>query len=253
MIVFAPLRTRRLDVRLNELPIGGEIALCHLPENAHEKSMTEFLDLAIGSAGTPSARHVTSPRAWTVSERLLVLAHYCVHTREDGPDYSVTEVSKLSDYLDMSRDAPAKPATFEALADKWELRPLIGAAVEVLESQQGESDLIGREYWMFGVMAAQLMREGEAHPDPVAEFTDYVSWLNGRMAIMRALPSSDFNVLFANYSRAAQKDTQFFKLWFDDQGVIVLPKEAGAVTPPARFLVLSGISELALSIAGKAQ
>lgn len=39
MIVFSPLSTRRLDVTLHELGIGDEIALCYLPEKAHEKAL----------------------------------------------------------------------------------------------------------------------------------------------------------------------------------------------------------------------
>lgn len=252
MIVFAPLRARRLEVHLKELSIGDEIALCHLPENAHEKALTEFLERAIDAADTPSARHVANPRAWSVGERLLALAHYCIHTREDRPDYAVTESSKLSDYLDMSKDFPLQPATFQALDDKWVLRPLTGAAVEVLESLQVESDLQGREHWLIGAMSAQLLREGETCPDPVADFSAYVEWLKGRIATMREIPSSSFDVLYAHYRAAMQQDTQFFTLWFDDQGVIVLPKEAGAVTPPARFLVLSCVGAVALSITGKA-
>lgn len=252
MIVFSPLRTRRLDVRLRELAIGDEIALCHLPENAHEKALTEFLERAIDIADTPSDRHVGNPRAWSIGERLLALSHYCVHTRDDRPDYAVTDVSKLSDYLDISKDFPLQHATFDALSDKWVLRPLTGAAVEVLEAIQAESSLRGREHWLLGAMSAQLLREGESSPDPITEFTAYVEWLKARITVMRAIPSSSFDVLYKNFRTAMLKDTQFFKIWFDDQGVIVLPREAGAVTPPARFLVLSCVGSIALSITGKA-
>jgi hypothetical protein len=252
MIVFSPLRTRRVDAQLHELSIGDEIALCHLPENAHEKALTEFLSRAVESATASSPKHLSDPRAWSVSERLLALAHYCIHTRDDRPDYAVTEVSKVSDYLDMQRDLPAAPATFSALGDSWTLVPLSGAAAEVLEALQLESDLSGRAHWLIGGMAAQLLRQGEQHPDPVTETTDYAAWLEKRIGVLREFPSSSFDVLFARYREAVERDSQFFSIWFDDQGVVVLPKEAGALTPPARFLVLACIGAVALSLAGKA-
>ncbi|HEY0662787.1 MAG TPA: hypothetical protein VGD21_15870 [Lysobacter sp.] len=236
---------------MRELSIGDEIALCHLPPTAHEKALSEFLERAVESAGTPSARHVADPRAWTVSERLLALAHYCIHTRDDAPDYAVTDVSKLSDYLDAARDLPATGATFSAIDDEWELRPLTGAAAEAIEALQFESTLKGREHWLMGFMAAQLARKGEETPDSVADGADYVTWLDNRIGVMRSLPSSGFDQLYAGYRAALEKDTQFFRIWFDEQGVIVFPKEAGAATPPARFLVHSCIGELALSISGK--
>jgi len=252
MITFAPLRTRRLDVQLQELSIGDEIALCHLPELAHEKSLTTFLERAVEAANAPTERHVASPRAWSVGERLMVLAHYCTHTREDGPDYAVTDVSRLSDYLDISKDANAAPAAFEACGDRWVLRPLIGAAVEVLEGLQGQMELRGREFWIVGAMSAQLLREGEAIPDPASEFAEYGEWLQRRIVTMTAMPGSGFDVLFARYAEAMQAGGQFFRIWFDEQGVIVLPKEAGAVTPPARFPVHSAVGTVAFSLTGKA-
>lgn len=252
MITFAPLRTRRLDVLLQELSIGDEIALCHLPELAHEKSLTAFLERAVEVARAPTERHVASPRAWSVGERLLALAHYCTHTREDGPDYAVTDASRLSDYLDAAADVAAAPVAFSVLGDNWVLRPLIGAAVEVLEGLQGQMELRGREFWIVGSMAAQLLREGEVTPDPVAEFAEYGEWLERRIVTMGAMPSSGFDLLFAHYAEAMQSGGQFFKIWFDEQGVIVLPKEAGAVVPPARFLVHSCIGTVALSLTGKA-
>jgi hypothetical protein len=252
MITFSPLRRRRLDVRLQELSIGDEIELCGLPELAHEKALTEFLARAVASAETPSPAHVADPRAWSVGERLMALAHYCIHVREDGPDYSVTETSKLSDYLDAGKDLPETPATFEAHGDKWVLRPLTGAAAEVLETLQIESTLPGRAYWLLGAMAAQLVREGESTPDPLSEEAKYAEWLKARMETMRSFPSSALDSMYLNYRAALDRDGQFFTIWFDEQGVVVLPKEAGAVAPPARFHVHAAIGAIALSVTGKA-
>lgn len=252
MIVFSPLRARRLAVQLRELSIGDEIALCHLPENAHEKALTEFLARAVDSAAAASARHLVDPRAWSIGERLLALAHYCIHTRDDRPDYAVTEVSRLSDYLDMQRDLPAEPVPFDALGDSWTVIPLSGAAAEVLETLQLETDLDGRSHWLIGAMAAQMIRAGDQCPDPVTETADYTTWLAQRIGVLRAFPGSSFDVLYAHYREALAREAQFFSIWFDDQGVVVLPKEAGALTPPARFHVLAAVGAVALSLTGKA-
>lgn len=250
MIVISALRTARLDVRLQELSFGAEIALCHLPEKAHEQAMSEFLRRAIEEAGTPSDKHVSDPRAWTVAERLRALTHYNVHAREDGPDYAVTESSKLSDYLDAARE-PAKPSTFAACKDNWVFHPLTGAMAETIEAMQHDSGLKGRAHWLTGVMAAQLLRDGEAFPDPVAEGADYSTWLRRRMAVMCAMPSSDIDALYAGFRAANETDTQFFRLWFDEEGVIVMPKGVAGNTPAARFLIHSAVGELALAITGK--
>lgn len=256
MIAFSPLRTRRLEVRLHELALGSEIALCHLPENHHEKAMSEFLAYAIDSAAAPSEHHLADPRQWSVGERILALAHYCTHVREDGPDYAVTDVSKLSDYLDFARDIADAQPTFAAVDDRWHLLPLSGAAAEAIEALQGSTGLVGREHWIVGAMAAQLVREDETSPppDPIASFADYTSWLTHRMAVMKAMPSSGFTQLFAGYRAALESSAQFFRIWFDETGVIVLPlttKEAGALLPPARFLLLSAIGSIALVLTGK--
>ncbi|ABO60602.1 hypothetical protein LA345_38945 (plasmid) [Burkholderia vietnamiensis] len=251
MIVFSPLSTRRLDVTLHELGIGDEIALCYLPDKAHEKALTAFLQCAIKAASTPSPKHIADPRAWTVSERLLVLAHYTTHTASDGPNYAVTEAGKLFDYLDMSRDLPGALPTFDACGDQWTVHPLIGAEAEALETLQLESDLNGHSFWLMGLLAAQLKRPGETAPDAVANPTEYIDWLRTRHAVMRALPGSVTSELFAKYRDAQAQAMQFFRVWFDGEGIIVLPKEAGDPLSPARFLVLACLSELALSLTGK--
>ncbi|KVN83489.1 hypothetical protein [Burkholderia ubonensis] len=259
MIRFEPLRTARLDVRLRELSFGDEIALCQTNESAHEATMSEFLRRAVEYAGVPSPRHVSDPRAWTVGERLFALAHYCVHTREDRPDYAVTDTSTLSDYLDVARE-PAEPSTFDEADDTWTLSPLTGAMAEAIESLQGSTALTGVAYWLTAAMAAQLLRASDLEkgvPDAVVDAAGYVKWLAKRIPVMAGLHSSTFDRMYAQYRVALDRDTQFFRVWFDHEGVIVLPKllpnGAQAVTPAARFLVRSVVGGLALSVTGKSE
>ncbi len=253
MIVFSPLSTRRLDVRLRELSLDDEMALCYLPERMYEKALTEFLVRAIEHAGTPSERHVADPRAWTASERLLAFVHYSLHTREDAPDFAVTEAGRLSDFLDMARDSVHRP-TWEVGEDKWTLQPLTGAMAETIEALQLElsPDQNGFKHWLVGLIAAQGVRANEnAAPDPIASASDYTDWLRLRMKVIGAMPTSYTQELYAKFRDALGTSTDFFRLWFDDKGVIVLPKEAGSALNPARFLIYASISELALSLAGK--
>lgn len=255
MIVFAPLRTSRLDVRLREMSIGDEIALCHMPESNHESALSEFLKRAIGEAFLTSPRHVVDPRAWTVSERLVALAQYNVHARADGPDYNVTTTSHISDYLDGDRE-PMKPTKFQAAGDEWFVEPMIGAVAEIIESKAFDSDLKGVEHWVVGAMAAQLMREEDIGqvPDAIEDGSGYQKWFSKRMDTMRAMPSSSMDDLYAGFTRALDADTQFFRLWFDESGIIVLPKkEVAGLVPAARFLVFSCIGDLALFLTGKSQ
>lgn len=252
MIVFAPLRTRRLDVRLRELSLDDEMALCHLPERAHEAALTEFLHRAVEQAATPSAKHVADPRAWTASERLLALVHYSIHTREDAPDYAVTEAARLSDFLDMARES-RNAQTFDACGDTWTVQALTGAMAETIEALQLElpPDSSGHKHWLVGLIAAQLMRSEDASPDPISASSEYMDWLRLRMAAFSAMTGSDMTELFGKFRLALADSTDYFRVWFDDQGLIVLPKEAGSVLNPARFLVHTSLSELALSLSGK--
>lgn len=259
MIRFEPLRTARLDVRLRELSFGDEIALCQTNETAHESTMSEFLRRAVEFAGVPSPRHVADPRAWTVSERLFVLAHYNVHTREDRPDYAVTDTSVLSDYLDVGREPP-EAITFEEAGDTWTLKPLTGAMAEAIETLQGSISLSGLAHWLACGMSAQLVRDRDNEqgiPDAVADPVGYARWLSARAQVMAGMPGSTFDRMYAQYRLSLDQATQFFRVWFDREGVIVLPKllssGAQAATPAARFLVRSVIGQLALGVTGKSQ
>lgn len=163
------------------------------------------------------------------------------------------EAPVLARWAGAVRDAIDRaPGPVWVVAHSFGCLASVVAAAEVLESLQSQSDLAGRAHWVIGAMAAQMLRVSETFPDPVAETAKYTDWLAQRIGTLRAFPSSSFDVMYANYCEAAARDAQYFSIWFDELGVIVLPKEAGAATPPARFLILAGVGALALSLAGKA-
>jgi hypothetical protein len=245
------LRTKRLEVRMSELPIGDEIELCYMPDGSHEKALSEFLRRVVTDAEQKSDQHVTDPRAWTVGERYLALAHYNRAVREDGPNYQVTESTKLSDYL--IRDRDLQPAiTFEANGDTWTFSPATGAALEALEELRFTNARPGLPLWIFGLMAIQLVRAADGErPDPIANSEDYSAWLETRIAVMRALPGSDAENLYREHAAAQEQAAQFFRVWVDAEGVIVMPKDAGGGLPPARFRIHAGFSQMALALTGK--
>lgn len=248
MITIEKTNTKRRNICLNELSIQAEMALCALDEAQHEKGLTAFLEAA-QQAGSDS-----HPRSWSVGERLFALAHYCCHVMPDGPDYAVTNESRLSDYLQLERDDVAE-ISFQAAGDDWLMQPLLGAAAEAIENLQPIDGIKGRAHWIIGGMAAQLHRVGEAVPDPIADGVDYSTWLTQRIKTFQALPSSDFEAIYRQYANAMAQGAQLFQTWFDEHGIIVLPKalEGGAASnlPPARFRVLACLSDSALSLFGK--
>lgn len=225
--------------------------LCALDETQHERGLSAFLRAAMAPDSD------SDPRTWSVGERLFALAHYCCHVMPDGPDYSVTATSKLSDYLQLERD-DATPTAFSAAGDDWLMQPLLGAAAEAIEAAQTHTEQRSHAHWLIGAMAAQLHRVGESAPDPVRDAAHYAAWLQSRMDAFLALPASDFEAIFHHYARSMEQGSQLFQIWFDAQGIIVLPKtgiaKGGAAVsdiPPARFCIHACLSDITHALFGK--
>jgi hypothetical protein len=101
-------------------------------------------------------------------------------------------------------------------------------------------------------MAIQLTRAADVErPDPIAAGEDYATWLETRIATMQALPASVAENLYREHAAAQEQASQFFRVWCDAEGVIVMPKDAGGGLPPARFRIYAGFSQMALAITGK--
>lgn len=167
MIYFPPLRTRRLTVQLRELSIGDSLTLAAMPGHMEEASTTAFLRCAVDAAKVA----VEDPARWTVQERILAVCHYLSATTEDGPDFSLGE-GHYSDYLQGEADIQTSVQAVEVGevgGDTWHVRHLTGAMAESIERMAGEIEgLSGRLHWLFGAMAAQLVRTGEEVPDAAA-------------------------------------------------------------------------------------
>ncbi len=243
---FPPLRTRRLTVQLKELSIGESIKLASIPIHLNEAASSAFLKYAVASVSG-----VENMADWTVQERTLVVAHYLASVVEDGPDFSLGQ-GKYSDYLNGAKDINKdfKPIDLGSVGgDQWSLTHPTGRMSEAIERLQGELELPPRLHWLIGGMAAQLIRKGENVQNLDTEGS-YDEWLLNRIKVFSAFPESDFEALMILYQSNREQLNHLFTIAFDDTGIITLPKESDSILPPARFPVRSGLSRMALALAG---
>lgn len=251
MIYFPPLRTRRLAVQLRELSIGDSLALAAMPGHAEEANTTAFLRCAIDA----SKMVVEDPARWTVQERMLAVCHYLSATTDDGPDFSLG-AGRYSDYLQGEADIQTSVQTVEigeVGGDIWHVRHLTGAMAESIERMVGEIDgLSGRLHWIFGAMAAQLVRAGEDVPDAAEGEGAFDEFLLSRVMVLKGYQETDFSKLMALYLKGRDKLHHFFKLEFTEDGIVAMSKGGAADSlPPARFPVHPCLSRLARELVGK--
>lgn len=253
MIAIAPLRTRRLDVTLRELPIGEAIRLAGLPSSKPQQETSEFLAAAIKEAREPTPRHRANPRAWTVEERTLAVCHYLAST-SDEKNFQVGESGRYSDYLMHNKDYPKTDVVELGTIDEatWSMQPLLGAEAEAIETIAFESGPLQHFHWIKGAMAAQLRRNGESRPDAVTDFAEFVLWLRERMGVINAFSESTFSELMRGWLVGQQQLIHFFEVTFNSNGALAMPvSDAADNAQPARFLARSCLSEVALRLGGK--
>ena len=255
MIHFAPIRTRRLSVRLKEISIGDAIKLCTMAPERHEAAATEFLQMVLDEAKRLSEAHVTDPRAWTVQERMWCIASYLCVVSDGDFNFKVGDDAHFSDYLLAGVDLPAISTVklSEIGGDKWTMRPLFGAEAEAIELCQYEREgKAGRFHWITGAMAAQLRRNGEDAPDAIISHVDYVRWLRERVKVFEKYSESDFTALLREFWIGQDKLSHFFRISFDNFGIVALPtQEAGEKICPARFPAVTCVSRIAAGLCGK--
>ena len=246
MLLFQPIKTRRICVRLKELTIGQAIALCKLPADRHELMTTEFLRQAAADAEAPAPGYVTDPRLWTVQERARMVCHYLAQVADDGPDFAVG-AGKLTDYLDFTSDIATAERFRDPGAPGWTFGPLLGGHVELLERSCDS-----RGEWLLGAIACQAMPVDRE--DTLLELPDIdqLAELARRIDGIKALPESEFEALLAVFDHASTVVLgHFLSIGFDDSGVIFEAREAGLA--PARFLADSCIGVAARSLFGSAR
>lgn len=246
MIHMPPLRSKRITARLKELSILDAIGLASIPEDMHEEAATAFLRGAVVEASG-----IADPQHWTVQERILAVCHYMASTYDDGPDFAVADKAKYSDYLlgDQQYSVPEIDIG-DIEGDHWSVRHLTGVRAASIERLHGEiPGVAGRTHWRIGLMAAQMVPNGDGGPEDGDGEID--AFLLQRMRVIGGYPESVFARLLDGYTQACAKLQHLFRIDFDDKGLVVLPREDAAGLPAARFPAGSCVTALARSMVGK--
>jgi hypothetical protein len=238
---FPSLRTKRLNVQLQEISIGDSIEVAAMPVHLEQAECTAFLRSVVKSST------IEEPATWTVQERMLAVAHYLASVLDDGPDFPLG-AGHYSDYLDGMADNCLENYHLGQIGDDdWSMSHLTGGMAEAIERLEGELKVPSRMHWILGCMAAQLVRSGEENPDPASG--QYDEWLLNRMRIISSYPESDFEQLMIAFYAGREQLHHLFRIDFGiDGGLVALPKGGAGELPPARFQVRSGLSPFALSM-----
>lgn len=239
MIHFPPILTARLNVQLRELTLKEAVELAATPLALHETATAALLAFIVEKAAGPNDK----PGAWTVQERMFVVAHYIACTTEGN--FSLGD-GRFLDYLQGDIDAaPELVDVGQACGDAWRMRQLTGD-----EALAMESVCKSRMDWLTADMAARLVVVGkdEGRPDASTRPADFAAWLTERKGVLQAMPESEFEELFDAYERGRAELHHLFWLGFEDDGHVVLPKTTeggGESLAPARFPVAAVIGRVA--------
>lgn len=250
MIIFDPIRTKRIAVRLREISIEEAVSVCRLPADRHEATASEFLRFVARDAETPTPRYIKDPRLMTVQERTMLVCRYLGRVSPEGADFKVGDLGKLTDFIKFSDDILKDSAPMGKVAgvDRV-LYPLLGVHAEMLERV-----CANRGDWLMGMLACQVHDAGATPPDYLA-LTDVelIEWVRTRIDAIKKMAESDLEELYVAYERANDDLRHFFIIGADDQGIVWWPQteaeEAGQKTP-ARFLAVSCISEFTRRVFG---
>jgi hypothetical protein len=246
LIHFPPAVTTKLNVQLRELTMREAVELAATPLGRHEAAATALLDRIVLTAGGPHSDR----RLWTVQERMFIVAHYIACTT-DGPGNFELGDGSLLDYLLADQDsAPDQVDVGPACGNRWTVKQLVGAeaiAVEALSARRAD--------WVTADMAARLRcddPDDPPAPDPANDPGRYAAWLAAQKKGIDDLPESDFEELFAVYRAGLVPLEHLFRVEFDHQGLIVMPKAKAkargggdASLSPARFPLASCLGRVA--------
>lgn len=252
MIIFNPLRTKRLSVNMRELSIDAAEALCLMPEQLEQACTTAMLrSIVVNSDDRPLPGQVDDPLLWTVQERTFVMAHYIAHTTEDGnPDFAVGDAGRFSDYLVDHSDYKDIVSLGLIDGDEIVMRPLLGFQAEAIERLVlGGRMKPNRLSWWVCAMACQMLKADE---EPVTGLSDaeYTEWLYGRSLAFRELGESEFARLLHAFLDGTDALTHFFKISYMNTEIGIDPRQEGSKLPSARFPVRTAIRRSTLQILG---
>lgn len=251
MLRIPPLRTARFSLEMQESKIIDSIKLAKIPVHLNEEATTHLLKSII-----TKCTGIDDVNMWTVQERMFVSGHYIASIQDNNPDFEIGD-GHYSDYMQGDKQFSIDQVDLGRYEDdEWCAVPFIGAAAMAIEQLHGEIDGIeGLSHWEFGMMAAQLVPNGE--------FLDYGSGdieaqLLKRMLFFANCPESVFVVFQSMLFEANQKMQHLFEFSVDKDGVVAFPRsglvdENGGARkmPYARFPAHTSITDVAKRLCGK--
>jgi len=254
MITFPELRSKRLSIDLKEISLLNASKILSMEPGRSEAENTLFLESIINKEKS----NFTDPRAWTVQERMMAIAHYQMHTSDDK-NFLIGENARFSDYFMEVDYVDDNIEIGEALGSTWNIIHLNGAMAEIIEQLEGTIEGIkGLIHWYVGMMGCQLRNETDNAPDPVADTSKFIDWLVERMTVFINYGESDYYTMLDLLFKGQSKLTHLFDISVDDKGIVAKPisqhEEGGAEgdeLPSARFSAISCISIVTQEILGK--
>lgn len=243
-----PINCKGFDVELQELPIEQAIDVARLDIKRIEDNLTTFLRMAVKQV---NGKIGIDPANWTAQQRYLAMGQYLSQVIEGDPNF-YTGQYQYHDYLlfalqhDLCNVDNTWFLSFEddsVGGDDWVFTPLLGWKLSAIET-------IAEDYtdWVFCSMAATLCVNGEEKTPLHSASTpihDYTEWLIERVKTLKKFPESDFIALQYLFQRGLDESAHFFRLWFDDKGVVILHGKEGIDgqhgLESTRFLATNGV------------
>ena len=248
MINIPPLRVKRFTAHMRELSIRDAISLAAIPPDMQHEAASFFIKCAV----TKVDGIVQDTDQWTFQERTMVICHYMASTYDDGPDFSLDNGSKYSDYL-AGRDFKGDSVDVgEIEGDQWAARQLTGRLACSIERLTGEVEDVNQyTYWQLALMAAQMVPNGDAGDDLTD--SDLDQFILDRINVIAGFPESSFSILLSKWHAAVEEMQHLIFIAFDSEGVLCLNSDEGGSlgSNPARFPAGSVVTPLARGMAGK--
>lgn len=252
----APLRTRRLDIRMREIPVATELEILGVLPGQYEQEITMLLRAAIVERGAGHSAP-TDPEHWTVQERWMAMAWYTAACTGDM-DYELGG-GTLSDYLCGDSDRPMQidPIPLgELYGEPLMMRHLTGGMLERIEgialefqAQFAQAPVL---FWEVAAMAAMIYRAAESPAAPQDDAGAFEGQLVEHISELISLPPSDLYGLSLRFYEGMSRMSHLFAWLPSKDGLVVMPREGRAGGVPARFCARPLIHERTRRLASRA-
>ncbi|TDR30345.1 hypothetical protein [Hydromonas duriensis] len=227
--------TTRLQVELQELKIKDVIALCEIPAHLNEAGIGEALKRMVKHSNIPIPE-------WTVQERYAVICAYI--TAKEQKDWPATDTTNYSQYP-IAVDVVQSVYSFEFDGAHLTVVPLVGEYIEAMERLVMSGAIHEKPTAMTWFMAAAAAQIREGEDEGSAE-----ELIKARCAQLQDLPEETFYKLLDEFAQGLMVSAHLFNVWYADDGVVCLPREAGIETP-ARFRFDACLSEQSREVFAK--